>query len=326
MTFKAPPVVMISGSEAFLRDRHVRRARLSASASGWDVEEFHSKKNRAISQSLISASGFFKTKRLVVVKEANKIDVAIVKKQLARKKSLTSLVLVHNGEPPKKGSFVELAKLVPQRCQIHFASPKPWEREDFAVEFVRGEAERSKTPLDDRLARALVSSAGDDLGILSWEVRKASMLAKSRGLDEITVEVLKGTASKLSEAGTRQAVDALACRNVPRLVRMLGLIRSTHGSDPTMKMVGFFTYSVLQWMQVAALLEQGKNLKEVANLVRLHEYRIKTQIAPPARKWGYKALFSLYRHLVKSRQNVLHGALDPWTAFEAGLIQEASTP
>ena len=78
MGFKAPPVVIVSGSEAFLRDRRVRRARAAASEDGWIVEDVSGRSKTALRKGLISTSVFFKTKKLIVVSEANQVDAEMV--------------------------------------------------------------------------------------------------------------------------------------------------------------------------------------------------------------------------------------------------------
>jgi len=321
MSFDAPPVVVVSGNEVYLRRRQVRKAIIAANADGWRVEHLTGEDPAHLRRVLASGSIFFKGRTLAIVCDPQKLDPQLIISHANRKNSKVTLILHCEGLLRKTGNLRKIVEGIPKKYHIAFQSPAQYKRDEFCMGHVVKDArEVYGLRLQEKTAKALINAAGTNLGILAFELQKAAMLAKVDGDVEVTSSHIGKTLSRLTETGAIPVVDALAARDEARLVRALASVRRTHTGDPTLKVVALISRNVVQWIQAVCLVNQKAGEQEIAQRIGLHPWICKTKVVPPARNWGLKNLKSLLTALARVERAVKSGQVAPWVQLETSLI------
>ena len=142
-----PPVVVLSGSEDFLRMRELREAVRVAEESGRTVEHVAGRDRAEISRILSSTGVFFQEDVLAIVDEPEKVNVELVVNHHESGDNSTVLVLHQEGAIKAKSNLSQIAKQLPDRLVARFEKPKPWEEVDRAVAFCVRESSRRGTSI-----------------------------------------------------------------------------------------------------------------------------------------------------------------------------------
>lgn len=316
-----PPVVVVAGSEDFLRRRELQKAVLGTARNGRQLEHVQGQDKQHLSRVLAQANPLFKTKILAIIHNADKVDPATVIRHHERGSNRVSLVLDHEGDLKKKGSVAKVVDKLPPKLVINFPEPKPWDRDSIAAKFVLKEAKAFKIDIPEKIAQALVSAAGNDLGVLYFETKKLAALMSFEGVREVSAAHLRQTLSTLSQVGGTAIIEALAIAHAKRLVRAMASTKSTHLGDPTMKVTALLAYNVSQWLHAAALLKQGADEDEIALRIKVHPYVCKSKVLPPAKKWGEESLVRVLISIAAVERGVRSGHVSPWLELEASLLQ-----
>jgi DNA polymerase III delta subunit len=322
VSFDAPPVVIVSGQEVYLRRRQIRKAVVAANNDGWRVEYLRGEDRAQLSRVLASGSVLFKGRTLAVITNPDKLDPKTIIKHGERKKAKVTLVLHCEGDVKKRGNLAKIVEGIPKKHHIVFKSPAQYKRDDFCIgHLVKDAREVYGLRLQEKTAKALVNAAGTNLGILAFELQKAAMFAKADGAEELTPGHLSKTLSRLTEAGAIPVVDALAARDEARLVRSMSSVRKTHTGDPTLKVCALLSRNVIQWLHAVCLVSQNAGEQEIAQRIGLHPWICKTKVVPPAKNWGLGNLKGLLTALAKIERAVKSGHVAPWVELETTLIQ-----
>jgi len=321
---KGPPrVMLVSGTDDFLRGRWVRQVITDAHRHGYDVVQAADEGDVV---STVTMAGTFGTKTLVVA-PADKISVETVEEHVGSGPDNVSILLEIPG--------LKDDKKYPAICPVHEgyrinfdvpASKK--DLESRAVQFVRVEAARvlgaKDSKMDARLATSVVRGVGTDLGVLAHEVLKYAGHAKARGASAIEVEDVRAMIRGSAEADIQPVRDALSRADAKGMAKALDRVRSKSvGGDPTMLLLrarGGPADLALQWLRVALLLDKGAGASQIASQVGVPEWAVQRDIVPTVRRWGKTNLTNLVQNLAAADRAALRGAPSPWIAVEAALL------
>jgi DNA polymerase III delta subunit len=313
---RLPPVLLVSGNQGLLRDRRLREIIYGCEKSGWAVEELDSFDE--IHNYLSGFASLFSGKRVALWKSKEKFDATMVKEFAKDPSPNLSLLFCYPGTPTAKSDFGKLVKAFPKTHSI-FTKPSDFKLEEAAIEFCVAEFKLHGMVISGNLAAALVRKVGSDFGIVSFEVLKATELARAQGVTEIVPEILKGSMAVLAEASIWPLLEALENRNGRATANVLERLGET-GRRNTMKVLGTLRATLLTCAQAAELHERGVSPKEAAEIVGSHIYRYQKTILPLARNWGRNRLFVLLEKLAKAERAVLSGGIDPWNTLVSGIL------
>jgi DNA polymerase III delta subunit len=324
-----PPVVVLSGTEEFLRLRELKEAVSVADRTGRLVD-YYPEPDMDDIQSLISSSGLFfkKQKHLIIINKPADIDADMVLRHHDRKKNRVVLVLHHEGALPKskKKGLGKVVHNLPSNFVARFEAVKSWEKEEQAINFVVNEAKKLGIEIDPKWALALVANSDENLGVLSFEVQKLAWLIDGERREDRKVkpEDVRATIAAFSEIGPKAIVNGLERRDRKAVSRALANMRRTSGPavvSATLRACGFVSRALLNWLHVASLDAQGASPEEISQRVGIHSFVVKKNLLPASRKWGEETLTSLLKGLAKVERNAKSGGLNPWVELEAALFR-----
>ena len=318
----ALPVVIISGADHFRRRRFLQHF-TNDMAKTREVIEVDGRDLGALVAAM-SGAEFSGHPVLVVVHNASKVNLDLVEEHHKSKDNSACLALYYEGTPRKNTKF---GKMVQRLKKVHkgFPVPKEWEAEDDAVDLCLEEARRHGKKLDRDLARALVSVTGRDLGLLSFEIFKLSLMANAQATSEITLDMIRGLRADVAEAQVYPIIQALEARDAVRLLRALKLVRQRSKTDPTIWVCRAVGSVVQRWLAVTNLDQQGVRPKEAALQLGLHPWFYENKVLPRARHWGQGGVVRLIRVLAVSERALLDGHVAPWTGLVARLTEVCSS-
>lgn len=319
-----PPVVILSGTEEFLRVREFREAITVADTTGRSVEYVKGTDSDEIVRIISSAGIFFQEEVLIVVEEPEDIDVDVLLNHHESGSGSVCVLLHCEGSIKAKTNLGKLANELPKRFVARFEKPKPWDLEEHARSFCVAEAARRKLTMSPQLAAALVQHAGTDLGVLSFEILKLELLLEPQGGGEISSSHLKSVIAAFTELGPKPVVEALEVRDIRAVGVGLANMRRTHAGDlsgAVMQLCGFIGQVATTWLHVAELLKTGSSPDEISSRVGQHVFVLRKTSIPAARKWGEAKLISLLKSVARVQRAVKGGHLHPWVELEAALFR-----
>lgn len=319
-----PPVVILSGSHDYLRQREVREAVSVADAFGRSVEYVKGTDRDDLSRTISSTGIFFQEEVLVVVDDPGDVDVALVLAHHETGDNSAVLLLHQKGPIKPKTNLAEICKTLPSRFVAKFEKPKPWEEAEYAAKFCVNEARKLGVKLEEPLAMALIQNSSLDLGVLSFEVRKLALYLESKGETQITGAHIKATIASFSELGPKPVLEALEKKDFSATSRALANMRRTHAGHlggATLLACAWIGKSVTSWLHVAALHEEGYKLEEISTRTGQHEFVIRKTYLPVARRWGKGRLNSLVKSIARVERSVKSGHLNPWVELECALFR-----
>ena len=317
-----PPVICLSGSDEYLREREVQRALKGARMTGRSVGRADGAFPGQLS-SLLAGSVFFSEPQLIVVTNPEKLDPEFILEHFSAADNTVSLLLHVRGA---LSGNLKLAKTLKKGKITHgvFTAPKPWEAETSAVDFCLAEAKTQGKDLATPMAAALVKLSGTEKGILAYEVWKLCVRADADGSSAITPQYLKGLVSSVSESSVFPVVDAVGERNSKTLLKRLRSLDLTSPGDKTMFVCAILTSNILTWIQGLALTSQGFDPNTASQMMGMNSFRFNKSVLPPARRWGETGLLNLLGEVASVERAVKSGCLDPWIMLQSRLLQSCS--
>jgi DNA polymerase III delta subunit len=319
-----PSVVVVGGTESYLRDREIRKAILAAVATGRDVVECGPDDDP---MQTVSYAGTFGMPTLVVV-SAGQVKESDVEKHVTNKKSPITLLLKVDGELDDK-KHPSIAP-VHGAHRISFSKPKTRKAQiKAAVTFARKEADvamQSKDVLPLRLAEALVGAVGTDLGVVYNEVLKVATLARARGIQPINVELIKGTLHRPGGVDMAPVRKALAASDPVAMMKALDRLKAGVSGDPVMLILrakGAPGKLAPLWIQICSLIERGATAEEISHRLNIPVWSVKGEVSA-ATRWGSERLSKLVVSLAKVERGVLFGAPSPWVSCVTALVDSCS--
>jgi len=322
MAPKAQTVVAITGSQDLLRRRALRTTVMTQEKGGWRIDQVDGSNTGALRNATSAGGGFFESNRvLVIVSNPEKANLDVLEQHLTEGDPECVLLLYYTKDPKETSKFGKfLTKL--GKAHRHYPAPaKAWQAEELAVKFCVEEAQRNGKTLETNHAGVIVERAGTDLGVLSFEILKMSMLAEAEGSTVLTAQIIGGGLAPLIEASLKPLTDALAAKNKIKLCKILGRIRKTTKGDPTIQVCRWLGKSALDWLMAINLRDKGVSAEEAAEQLSLNVYFYKNQILPKVRTWTLFEATQLVKALADSERAVLNGHVNPWVCMTARLLR-----
>lgn len=311
-----PPVLIVSGEEGFLRRRFLKELIETQQKAGWSIEHVDGKYASGL-ESTLSGGVLMGEQNLIVISNPEKLEVELVESHYEAGDCTYVLLLHCDGDFDSRTKFGKWVKKLDKHHR-KFNLPKPWDAPEVAADFCVAEVRRFGKTMAKRVAQGLVAVAGPDLGMLHYELMKASMLADALGAEEITTDHIKGSLAPLLEADVQPVLTALGDRNLNKTLRALERVKATSRTDPTMMVCRIFGASVLKWLGAANLDARGVDPKEAAASLGVNSvWFYQNKILPPAVAWKQAGLVRLIHALAVSERALLGGHVDPWTGLVA---------
>jgi DNA polymerase III delta subunit len=303
--------MIVAGSEDFLRDREFKRVISAAHAARWRVSSVSSQSELDDETSTALTFG----EKAMITAETLKLDFSVFQP----KTGLSALVRLNTDDVPKE---------LPEHAKVAlFERPKSRkDKKNAAESFAVAEARRLGTPLANKdLADALVATCGDDLGVIHWEVFKASLLVKSSGGNEISREVISKTARASSGIDVSAVVDSLAVKDTVSLAKALQKIRARE-KDASMLLLrgkGGPADAALLWLRIASSREQDQDA--LAARLGVPVWALRNRELGAARLWKTEGCKRLLRALSAVDKGIIDGRVpNPWLACESALLVSCS--
>ncbi len=314
-------VVAISGSETFLWNRELQLASREASKAGRRVIWVEGTDPTSEVEDALSCAGTFGETLLVVVRHGSKLDPQVVQRHGVDENTLSTLLLLHEGDLKKKPAVFEDPSV------LHLAIERPSSRKDrgkVAVRFAAYEANRllPGSTLDPKLADGLVYAVGTDLGIISQELLKATSLAKAQGSPEVQFSHVRDTLRVSAEMDLRPLSQALVAANAAKTIKALHRLKGSISGDPLMLLLrarGGPGHLALEWLAASYLLEKRVDSQGIAERLGVPRWAVERDVIPAARRWGTSNLRWLVHGLSEVEAAVLRGSATPWVALVAVL-------
>jgi len=321
-----PPLMVICGSSSFLCRRAVQATLKTAKAAGYDCQQCQPDN---VSESLSGLMSLFgaNPKLLYWVKFSGKFEADILTLQLQAGPNDPRLLLWYDGEPDARTTFAKTLDKLPKGTVKKFEAPSDFKAETEAAVFLSNEMKVHGYPVSAELAQAIVERAGFDYGVLAFEALKLKHLLNAEGAKEVTPLHVRQSLAALGDTTSLQFIDALRSRNPKRISLILTRIRkmAPNGSGAVKELVGRTLSTLILTLQAADLHERGKDPKEAAVLVGQNPWYYENKVLPSAKVWGRQKLCELVTHFCKSDRAVMQGAVDPWVAFEIGILRIVSS-
>jgi DNA polymerase III delta subunit len=316
------PLMFVGGSEDFL----VRRERLRAfnAASTFSRQILRDVPQSEI-EDTVQEADTFGSPVLVWVTDP-KLTPDFMAEFAQRADNIVCLVLCDTStvDPEKVPAPYDS---VPTLYRMIFNRPTSRrDRAKSAVRFVGSEAKRLKVSVSDSLAEALVDLAGDDLGVLFYEMEKAATLARARGLTDLTPALLRETIRPSTDIDIRPLCAALVQRDATGIAKALTRLPGSEALPLLLRGKGGPADLALVWLQAAEMLDKGSSIDELSSRLGQPKWAVEKEIVPAAKRWGQRRLSRLVASLARVDSALLHGAPSAWNLLASSLISAASAP
>jgi DNA polymerase III delta subunit len=323
---KPPPVVVIGGTEDFLVQREVNRAMRIASSSGITLEITNSIGEVSAALEFSTAFG---TPTLIITGPSSVSPDLVVAHQEAAPNRVCLLVVVPAAVEEEKFPF--LAGVPGGYIVEHNRPTKKAGKAKLAARFAQAEAAallKFKGALSGDLAEAIVGAVGDDLGVVAFEISKASALARHRGETSISTTLVRATIRPNQGVELGPLRDSMRARNPVSTAAALRRIKIGAGAgDPLMLLLrarGGPADLALSWYQATLLKEGGADIGEICGRMSLPKWIVEKDLLPAIRRWDSASLRRLIKDLARVERGVFEGAPSPWIACETALLRACS--
>jgi len=320
---RPPPVVVLSGSEHFLRRRELQKAMLAASVTGRAVEHVEGSDTEAVADAM-DGSLLMAAPTLVVIDKPADLDAEFVERALEESDGSLTLLLHHRGKIRAGSALEKLCELIPKKHRAAFNRPPQAHKvRDAAVKFVVREAKARGKVIGSDLAEALVGRVGPDFGILHFEVLKAATYLDALGEETVTPSHMRRTMMYGGDAELTPITDAVAAASARKVLREMERFAMNHPGQESQRVFsvcGGVGNAATRWLHAAALDAAGAGEQEVAARMSLHPYIYKRFLLPAGRRWGRQRLSALIRRIAQVEAGVLRGHIAPWVELEAVLV------
>lgn len=330
------PVMVLAGTDDFMRDREVSRARRAASATGRRFVRLPEGDGEGLRAALSAA--FIVSDPCILVLESGlprrrgqsgswtDDDAALVVGHHAEDDpSDVAMVVVHAGDVPADGFVRRVVDAVGKKRTLSWEAPKPWEAREAAAKFLRSEVTRLGFRIAEDVAELSVKLSGTDRWLMTQEAAKFAALLRSEGRDDVTRADVVALAAPFASEYRDDLVAAVAAGNAAGVVRALTMARSGADGESPVAACGHLARTVVRWLHAASALSAGRvSDDDLASRVGVKSYILKTSVLPPARRWGVPALTRLLRDVVAAERGAKQGRSNPWIMLEAALIRHCS--
>ena len=204
---------------------------------------------------------------------------------------------------------------IPKRNVKKYNKPSLFKEVETAVDFAIEEASRYDLELSRSLATNFIKIVGADLGIVSYELFKVSMLVN----EEKTISPQHFRAiAQVTEVSASDIIEAVREKKVVSLLRSLDAVKRTHSSDPTLLVCGWLGSEVRKWLLCASLKGSGRPLDQTTT--GIHPYVLKKNIVPTIKIWSEKQCVKLLHLISRIERYIKTGGKNSWSKLEGELV------
>ena len=316
-----PNLHVVSGNLHVLRERARREFVHNHFIRGWRVDHADGERPRELRGSLSTGGVLFDGQVLVVVDNPEKADLELLQDHKDGGDQDTVVVLNHVGKINRATKFGKFAASLGKSFREFNQPEKSWEMDDFAVQFCLDEAKYLHKAIQPALAKAIISRSGNDVGFLSFEMHKMSVLADADGVSEIAALHVRDGLASIAQVQAFPVVEALSDRNRPALALALSRVVKTSRDDPTMGVCRLIGGQAIKWLGVVLLREKGIRGDAAAGQLGENPWYFNNKLEPLTLKWDGRSIRALIRALAESERGVRNGHVSPWVAMEARLLE-----
>ncbi|NBR66897.1 MAG: hypothetical protein EBT79_06390 [Actinobacteria bacterium] len=332
------PVMVLAGTDDFMRDRELSRARRAANATGRRFVRLSEGDGDGLRAALSSA--FIVSDPCILVLESGLPrrrgqtgswtgeDAALVVAHHAEDDAADiAMVVAHAGDPPKEGFVRLVSDAIGKKRVLAWEAPKPWEAKEAASKFLRAEVARLGFRLGEDVADMTVRLAGTDRWLMTQEATKFAAALRADGREEVTRQDVAGLVAPFASEYRDDLVNAVAGGNAAAVVVALTKARSGAEGESPVAACGHLARTVARWLHAASALASNPSTSEedLASRVGVKPYMLKTSILPPARRWGVPSLTRLLRDVVAAERGAKQGRANPWVMLEVALIRHCAS-
>lgn len=318
---KPPQTMVVSGDHEFKREREIRKAMQAASLAGRVIEVVDVAENSSALANLLSGNALFQQSMLVIVTTPEKGDLDFYQEHENGGDTSVCLLLHVRGNIRSNSRFAKFVDRLPKSRWLHFKEPPPWEASEEAVRFCVAEAKAASKELPEKLAKGIVTLCGEELGFLSFEIRKLCLYMDAVGAKKAEADHVRAVLVPfLTDATASPLIDALASKNEKALIKQLQTLGRSHTSEPTMYVCASVGAVALQWLQALDLAKSGISSAAAAPQIGVSPYRLDRALMPAARRWGEKGIMSLICEIATVENAVRSGKISPWIMLQTRLI------
>ena len=293
-----------TGTQGFLRKRFLKK--VLDKHTDWRVEY-------GDLEEAVASQGMLGDQVVVVLPELKERDLPVLKGLRASKEVS---VVINQEEKPKAKKAVAFLESLKGNWQDLNISLKSWEAEKESFAFVDSEIRRLGFQVGNpKISEALVARCGQDLGVLSYEVEKATLLASAEGSKVVTPDIVSRSHAGLVEASVEPLIEALGTKQSRMVAHHLSRIRSTSKADPTMKVCAWLAKPVAKWLRAAELGPDG------ADEMGTNEWYYKNKVYPYGSRWGVQGSVGLLGVIATTERALKDGHINAWVELEAGLLR-----
>lgn len=321
MKAKQPAVTAITGEEHVLRRREITRILTHMKGRGWVVEEADGLVPGSLEEALTPDPFADRSPPIIaLVTNPEKLHIDVLTRYVEDPPADTALLLDYDGIPKGNTKFGKFCEALGKNHRS-YEKPKAYQAAERARDFLLAEVSVRGLTLNPKLADAIVTSCGSDLGVLTFEALKLCTLAEAEGQKEVTVEHAKGATARIAQGRVDTIKDALLSRNRISVARALTRVKESHGKDMTMPVTRFLQKDVLLWVAAADLVARNTPPDDIAVELSLHPWFLKNKVLPALRNWTVADLVRIPAALAAAERAVLTGAVKPWVVLSARLLE-----
>lgn len=293
-----PNVVLLLGSEDYFKDLLLQQARRSydgyQQVSFWAGED----SDAAIKNHLFEGS-FIPVKKLIVVRDANKVDSESTLTRYCDKPNTDNvLVLVSSGGRLPKW-FKSLRCTEKTSCD----PLKPWEIKDWVVDYCN----KRGYSIASHLAEALQSNVGDDLYTLANELEKV-FLNMQKGDTVIAANDITSVLVQHQTISPFKVIEAWCSQDVSQSLRMAAIYFSqTTDSYASLPLIASFLGQVERMIWFESLSKSEVPKREICSRMGISPY-VHDQIQRQVTHWSLVDLRECYRLLCEVDEKTKKGS------------------
>ena len=319
----ASSVVLIQGTEEFLVLRRIRDLTRDHQERGYEVQYYDASEPDQVSE-MRSSSGMgllgSPQKTLAVVQNPHKLDVEWVSDLANHPDDYFSMILHVKGSLAKNTKLYKsvVSDLESRGLVLQIDQPDKYKLEGYAVQFLQQELSTMYGKvIDEALSKAVVRRAGTDLGVLSFEAWKISMLETE---SKVSIDTVRDTVSTLSRVEIDSLINAITTRNPGKVLKTLERMKSTWSSDPTMAICGMLTPVLLKWAKALSFEQMDISPKGAAEIMKVNAWYWENIVLVEARKIGLGRVEKMVNVISETQKAVRSGQLSPWILLETGFV------
>lgn len=333
------PLFVLSGTDDFMRDRELSKARRAAVKSGRRVVLLSEGDSEGLSAAM-SASDFMVDRSLIILyadtsgrKKLAWTDAdakLLISHHTLENKNAdvdAAVVVSSSAAAPAKGSdgfSSSLIAAVGRSRHLTWEAPKPWAEQEVAAKYLQAEVARLGSSMTEDLAQLMVRTCGSDRWLVTQEALKlvTYLRAVDRAEGPATRADVAAVVAPFAGGVLEDLVGAVAMGDAGMTSKMVVRLRD---DGPPVAICAALASNVTRWLHAASSLRaEGVSEDDVASRIGMNAYVFKANVAPHAKRWGVRHLTMLLRDIAAVERASKQGRIDPWIMLESALLRHSA--